>query len=66
MKATIVTQLRTSAVYPALEDSNGRKVTAAFTTHDEKLAMDYAQFAAKFNQHDDWRSVTWPKRNEAF
>lgn len=66
MKATIITQRKTSAVFPALEDSHGRKIAAPFTTHDEKLAMEYAEFSAKLNQHDDWRSVTWPKRSWSF
>ena len=66
MKATLVTQHNTSAVYPALEDSKGQKLTAPFTTFDEKMAMEYAELAAKLNPHDDRNTVKWPERRMVF
>ncbi len=61
MKATTIHDLRSGQIYPALQDSRGRKVTATFTTFDEDRALKYAELAAELSPHDDVNSVTWPK-----
>ncbi len=66
MRATTIHELRSGQFYPALQDSAGRKVTAPFTTFDEKRALQYATLAAKLSTHDDVNSVTWPKVKNYF